>query len=1422
MVQPFVVAIAMAAGGGGGGGEGDLVFNTIDWHAPRMTYPGRSANEEAMEAYNAWSASAFVVYAFGNDAAGASVALRITGFKPYFYVRAPDGWSNTKLQTFAAKAAADASSRRAGGPRVDWAIEQKRDMWGFENGDTHAFVRFTCDNLAVFNRARRLFDKPRRKPGQLPDDHARAVEAWLAADDRGQVRTYEATVEPMLRLIHARDLRACGWVRVAAGKFKAAPEGGTACARSYTAHVNDVVPEHAIMRMAPMRIASFDIECTSAHGDFPQAIKTYRKLAGDLYMARRDATHEAAVVALVVAAFRKRDVVPKVRLADAEVEALAKRSGLAGRLLQVMRGQAGNQSLVAMAGAPAVLRAMFPPQPRAGEDGNRAVTGHRDMLTRDDLAQLRAHLRLPQQRVPADDDEAADARRQLEDAMRAYLPRLVRASASSVTRPAAAAADDSGSDEEGAAAAAAAATDPDKERALYLLTGLLTCALPPLEGDAIITISTTVHRFGVPGFESRHTAALTGPDGLGPMPEDARDVQAVACRTEREVIEAWAQHVSEVDPAVLTGYNIFGFDWEYLWDRAGEVGARDALKSLSRLPSSAPAEFKRVWSSSSAMGDNYNRFLAIPGRMSVDLLKFIQREKQLDSYKLDEVAKEFLGEAKHDVSPQDIFRMFKGGRAEDLRTIALYCVQDCALVNKLIIKFKVIENQSQMGNVCHVPMAYIFMRGQGVKIYSLVVKTAAALGVLVPTVRPCENGGCTARPAYDYPASWEEREKRRDRRCAACRLAGMTVVLPGDDADESEEAKAEAVAYGATDKYEGAIVLVPKPAMYLDEPIVVLDYNSLYPNSIRSENLCPSTLVRDEARFGAVPGATYNVIEVEGVKYKYCASQPGVLPIILTSLLDARSTTRKHIEYVALTFADGRRVVGLPVACADAGMETLLNVDTRERVAVATADVVARADAYDAFEKAVLDGRQLSLKVTANSLYGQTGARTSAIHCKAIAACTTAVGRAQILKAKAFVEAEFGGEVVYGDTDSIFIRFPMGALRGRDALVEAIRLGKEVERRVQAILKAPQKLAYEKVLFPWLIMTKKRYVGMLYEDDPDAKPKMKYMGIALKRRDNAPIVKAVFKDVLDAILNHRDVGQAVARLRGHLDRLKAGAVDMKELVVSKTLRAEYKDPTRIAHKVLAERMGERDAGNKPASNERIPYVYIKTADKAALQGDRIEAPAYVAAHKLPIDYDFYISNQIKVPISQLLALALERLPGFLPPAGADVGAWTEARRLTETQYLLFQPYLEATLPGCCARVREEAKAKEAEARRPPPGMPRIEVAKDGTWRLCGVNGAVLGEGDGAGAGASKDTQILRQLRGLSAALGAVGGLQDAVADVALVGTPDLTAMVQGEKEACKGGDEVLEDVRDSLREYNIRLTCRQHEKAPAVAKPKNK
>jgi DNA polymerase elongation subunit (family B) len=105
-----------------------------------------------------------------------------------------------------------------------------------------------------------------------------------------------------------------------------------------------------------------------------------------------------------------------------------------------------------------------------------------------------------------------------------------------------------------------------------------------------------------------------------------------------------------------------------------------------------------------------------------------------------------------------------------------------------------------------------------------------------------------------------------------------------------------------------------------------------------------------------------------------------------------------------------------------------------------------------------------------------------------------------------------------------------------------------------------------------------------------------------------------------------------------------GKYGLEKLIVTKTLNDGYKNPEAIAHKVLADRIGERDPGNKPQLFDRVPFAYVQTKEKNPLQGDRIEHPDYIRQHKLKPDYEFYITNQIMKPISQIFALSILEIP----------------------------------------------------------------------------------------------------------------------------------------------------------------------------------
>lgn len=190
---------------------------------------------------------------------------------------------------------------------------------------------------------------------------------------------------------------------------------------------------------------------------------------------------------------------------------------------------------------------------------------------------------------------------------------------------------------------------------------------------------------------------------------------------------------------------------------------------------------------------------------------------------------------------------------------------------------------------------------------------------------------------------------------------------------------------------------------------------------------------------------------------------------------------------------------------------------------------------------------------------------------------------------------------------------------------------------------------------------------MLYEDNP-TECKRKSMGIVLKRRDNAPIVKEIYGGIIDILMKEKDIEKASDFLNKSIKELIDGKVPLSKLIITKSLRGNYKNPKQIAHKVLADRMGRRDPGNKPNIGDRIPYAYFKNPDHKSLQGDRIEQPSYILEQNLEIDYAHYITNQIMKPIQQVFALVLEKMKSFKNAKGLTLRRWKKQLVDLKTKY----------------------------------------------------------------------------------------------------------------------------------------------------------
>lgn len=764
----------------------------------------------------------------------------------------------------------------------------------------------------------------------------------------------------------------------------------------------------------------------------------------------------------------------------------------------------------------------------------------------------------------------------------------------------------------------------------YSVSGLFPVATNP--GDEIMQIGISF-RYSNTLLEAGKRVVLS--NGAISASKDP-GVQCIQCKNERDLLLQFEKCIRKENPDIIAGFNTFGFDDPYIADRAERhklylsFGRTEGSSWKSDYVKTEKKTFEL------ASGKFAVRYFEMPGRLPIDLLLSVRREQNLDSYKLDNVASTFLRDkvlkiekldskrtkiytkstrglfrgnlvrfdivgntmnpyqegkkfetevvepkffviysdedilndvdiqklewsfTKDDISVKDMFAAHIGS-ADEKAVVAKYCIQDCDLVLTLMAKLDTLVNARGMADVCKVPMQYIFLRGQGIKIFSAVVFNASKRNQIIMSQENVE----------------------------------------GDTS------------------YEGAIVLPPKIGMYLDQPIAVLDFNSLYPSNMIAFNLSPDTLC-----YVKTYDAKGKKISQEGEEIKHYK----IDEIGYDTYDDQKNPTGRIVcGYVQPT--DDPRTIGvIPLT-----LDILLKKRKETRKLIETTE--------DDAQKSVLNGLQLAYKTVANSVYGQCGSRTSPIRKLEVAACTTAAGRDRIYFAKKIVEDEFGGDVIYGDTDSIFIKF------STKDLAKTIELGQKAAERITELCRKPYKIEYEKTMFPFILFCRKRYVGMLYETDV-TKCYRKTMGVALKRRDNAPIVKDIFGGALDILMEKRDIKPAQEFVKQKLVEVLENKLPLEKYIITKQLRDDYKNPAQIAHRVLADRMAERDPGTAPQVGDRLPYIYVANRKDEKKQGDRIEHLDFVKEKHLKPDTEFYITNQIQNPVAQLFALAIENLDGY--------------------------------------------------------------------------------------------------------------------------------------------------------------------------------
>ena len=1233
------------------------IFKLFEFNVYNDKSLDKDSDEDSNDNRSKKDSSHFAIQMFGINEDGKKASIIVEEYQPFFYVKVDNNWGQTKKTAFYNHLKSKVGKYYEGSI-IECKLIERKKLYGFDAGKKHRFIEIKFANVNIYNKVKNLwYHDTTSEDGER---ERRLLDNGYVFENTN-IELYEANIPPLLRFFHIREVSPSGWIAMPIKKTVEITGSNktTSCDYEFVVNYKNIIPLNNKEDRVPYKIMSFDIEASSSHGDFPVPIKSYKKLATNIvdhFAKLGDITGEECKVILrkiLRSAFGKEqmnniDVVyPKEQLKSDED--LQRRTE--NWLKTKVREQKDDTN------AEHLIETLF-------ENANKAM-------------QIKEKEEKEAEGEGEDDDSDDEGVEEVEEEKYFKIGSGFNYNQNYKNR-------------ESTIVDIMCDQKFEREGKINELIRSLRNNFPALEGDKVTFIGSTFMNYGSTDPYLNHCIVLNSCDQLS-----VANSQIETYETEKDVLVAWTRLVQRENPDIIIGYNIFSFDYEFMFRRSQELYCVEDFLKLSRNNDElcATVDYKNPGkididrsSTTLASGTYELAIIKMNGRLQVDMLNWFRRTENLTSYKLDYVGGHFIGDevkklihrfadtdhdkevtrihttnmtglqvetyihfeeinhssdyykdgqkfkvtavckeegwfevlgkenpqakkvkwglAKDDVTPKDIFRMTNEGPASRA-VIAKYCIQDCNLVHHLFNKVDVVTDLVEMAKLCSIPMSFLIFRGQGIKLTSYVAKKCREKGVLMP----CINKG------------------------------------------------------SKDDGYEGAIVLNPKCGLYLDDPVCVGDFASLYPSSMLSENLCPSskvwTKIYDLAGNLVLEtgekDANGNYIYDNITEYEY-------VDIRFDTYRWIRKTPKAKAEkiksgYKLCRFAQPLTIDGNEEkAIMPAILQELLKArkDTRKQI----------PNTSDEFIKNVLDKRQIAYKVTANSLYGQLGAKTSTFYEPDIAASTTATGRLLLTFAKrvteecysnTYINTKYGvvntkAEYVYGDTDSVFFKFNLTdketgeKIVGDKALELSIEIAQEACHQVSKVLKQPHDFEYEKTFMPFCLLSKKRYVSIKYEFDC-TKGKRNEMGIVLKRRDNAPIVKDVYGGVIDILMKEKNIQKALDYVNTCLQDLVDGNVPIEKLIITKSLRSFYKNPQSIAHKVLADRVGQRDPGNKPTSGDRVPFVYIVTKEtgkgKKLLQGDKIETPTFIKENNLQIDYSFYITNQIMKPLLQLFGLVLE-------------------------------------------------------------------------------------------------------------------------------------------------------------------------------------
>ncbi|KIW63469.1 hypothetical protein PV04_10305 [Phialophora macrospora] len=680
--------------------------------------------------------------------------------------------------------------------------------------------------------------------------------------------------------------------------------------------------------------------------------------------------------------------------------------------------------------------------------------------------------------------------------------------------------------------------------------------------------------------------------------------------TELEVLTRLVDIVRTYDPDILTGYEVHNSSWGYLIERARVKYGLNYCDELSRMKSQSHGRFGKE---DDRWGFNHTSTVRVTGRHTINIWRAMRGELNLLGYSMENVVFHVLHQRIPHYSFSDLTKWYQSPNPGDQAKVVQYFSARVQFDLEILEANELLPRTSEQARLLGVDWFSVISRGSQFKVESLMFRIAKAENLMLVSPSRRQVGGQNALEC-----------------------------LP--------------------------LVMEPRSDFYTS-PMLVLDFQSLYPSVMIAYNYCYSTFLgrivgwrgmnkmgftnyRREARVVELLRDHINV-SPNGMMFTKPAIRKSLLAKMLSEILETRVMVKS----------------GMKVDKDDKALQRLLNA------------------------------RQLALKLIANVTYGYTSASFSGrMPCSEIADSIVQTGRETLEKAIAVIHSveRWGAEVVYGDTDSLFVY-----LKGRTR-EQAFDIGEEIAETITKMNPRPIKLKFEKVYHPCVLLAKKRYVGFKYESRTQTVPEFDAKGIETVRRDGTPAEQKMEETALKLLFRTSDLSQVKAYFQAQCAKIMRGKVSIQDFCFAREVKLgtySAKGPPPPGVLISARKMVE-DPRLEPQYGERVPYVVV-TGYPGARLVDRCVAPeVLVSDAHMALDAEYYITKNLIPPLERIFNLVgasvrqwYDEMPKYRPIRRVEAGQAGGPQGASSTRQRTIESYMKSSMCVVCRARMNTTDAK---------------------------------------------------------------------------------------------------------------------------------